>query len=118
MLKSNFPHNYKIIVNPELPGTGDWNLPEIFVPQDFKPSVTGSHLIVKVEVDGMRYIWHVDASVDSEIWSTPDPDRILIDTKDGFLFISPKNPHDITSFGSFSTYIKKVEGKSILLVAD
>jgi hypothetical protein len=118
MLHTNFPHNYEIITNPELPGTGQWSVPEFYVPQDFMPKPNKGHLILKLEVNHKRQVWHVDAGETSEIWTTPDPDRILIDSIEGAIYVSAKDPQDTIKINLYGLRVTPAKEHGLLLLND
>jgi len=118
MLFTDFSSNYEIIVNPELPGTGKWSIPEIHIPADFKVKVIGDHLILKVKAGQQWQVWHVESEANSEIWTTPDPDRILIAGREGALYVSVKDPSDVTRIKLSSVRVTAAREQGILLLND
>jgi hypothetical protein len=118
MLINDFPNNYEIIVNPELPGTGKWGVPEVYIPQGFKPKTLGGHLILRINVDQKWQVWHVDSDENSEVWTAPDPDRILIAGIEGALYVSLKDPSDIIKFKLYSLNVTSVKEHGVLLLND
>jgi hypothetical protein len=78
MLHTSFACNFTIESNPELPGTGVWHVEEVYIPETFRPKPNRGHLILSVASDSSRRILHVDANEVSEVWTTPNPDHLLI----------------------------------------
>jgi hypothetical protein len=118
MLVSDFPNNYEIVVNPELPGTGKWGVPEVYIPQGFKTKAFGGHLILRVKVGQQWRIWHVQAEENSQIWTTPDPERMLIAGTEGTFYVSVKDPSDAIRIKLHSLSVTPLKERGILLLND
>ncbi|HSX33495.1 MAG TPA: hypothetical protein VLF91_04115 [Candidatus Saccharimonadales bacterium] len=118
MLFTDFSTNYEIVVNPELPGTGNWGITEVYVPHGFKPRPIGGHLILKLKIGDAWQVWHVASTENSEVWATPDPDRILIVGLEGLLYVSVKDPESVIQIKQYGLQVRPVKERGMLLLHD
>ena len=117
MLHTNFPPTFEIESNPELPGNGAWNLPERYIPESFKPGLSG-HLILKIGIDGKKEIWHVDANENSEVWTMPGGEKILIAAQFKILCVSVKEPNVVQEMDFYSLIVTPIIERGLLILND
>lgn len=117
MLHTNFSPNFEIECNPELPGDGKWKLPERYVPKSFKPGING-HLILKLEIDGIKEIWHVGSNPDSEVWVTPDGKGLLVFGWFKAYYIPVREPGALKEIGLHYPKVTPLRERGILLLND
>ncbi len=119
MLHTSFTHNYKVTMNPELPGNGQWGIPEIYVPSKFSPKPnSGIHLLLEFEIDQVKQVWHVNEPENIEVWTTPDPEKILIVGQNAAYYVSVRNPSDNLKIDLYSTQVTPIKEQGVLLIND